>query len=594
MIISKKYHKVSGVSQITPERRTFMVKKETKAIKRVRTLLRVSSHQQLEADGDLKLQRQIVSDYVDQHEDWESDGKEYFEGGISAYKNSAEDRAALQEAYKDAENKEYDVLVIYKDDRLGRQMLSTMQYIMALKVLGVDVYTVKDGCISPEADDIMGLIMLALRYGSAQKSSSDTGMRVKDTAQKLAAVGKFMGGKPPYGYRLENSGELSKHGRLLKTLVICPDEAEIVQYMYRLSLNMEFGSVKIAKILNENEKYRQLAPDKKNWRGETITSILTNPIYSGRTAYKRREKINGKYRTLDSKDWIIAKEPNEIIRIIDDDTWNRVQDKRALRAGKYTKKLENQNVTVISRNDGMLPLIDILHCGYCGCKMVNGSKYNYWTVKDTGERRTSKIPIYKCNQAWQGVPHDKTKQFRADKVDPVVFNVLSEYIDKLQENEDIFQLINQKQNEEKRRKESELAKEQKKLDKIRNGIAVMKSKIPEAITGNYALTIEELMSAVRTHEKQEQEQQDKINQIKTELEHSSVSVKEWEEIHQKLPTWKEIFQNTDVSRKRVLVNKLIERIDIRKDNINIRFKINLDEFLQSRMCMDYGVPKQRI
>lgn len=594
MIISKKYHKVSGVSQITPERRTFMVKKETKAIKRVRTLLRVSSHQQLEADGDLKLQRQIVSDYVDQHEDWESDGKEYFEGGISAYKNSAEDRAALQEAYKDAENKEYDVLVIYKDDRLGRQMLSTMQYIMALKVLGVDVYTVKDGCISPEADDIMGLIMLALRYGSAQKSSSDTGMRVKDTAQKLAAVGKFMGGKPPYGYRLENSGELSKHGRLLKTLVICPDEAEIVQYMYRLSLNMEFGSVKIAKILNENEKYRQLAPDKKNWRGETITSILTNPIYSGRTAYKRREKINGKYRTLDSKDWIIAKEPNEIIRIIDDDTWNRVQDKRALRAGKYTKKLENQNVTVISRNDGMLPLIDILHCGYCGCKMVNGSKYNYWTVKDTGERRTSKIPIYKCNQAWQGVPHDKTKQFRADKVDPVVFNVLSEYIDKLQENEDIFQLIKQKQNEEKRRKESELAKEQKELDKIRNGIAVMKSKIPEAITGNYALTIEELMSAVRTHEKQEQEQQDKINQIKTELEHSSVSVKEWEEIHQKLPTWKEIFQNTDVSRKRVLVNKLIERIDIRKDNINIRFKINLDKFLQSRMSMDYGVPKQRI
>ncbi len=592
MIISKKYHKVSGVSQISPERRrTFMVKKETKAIKRVRTLLRVSSHQQLEADGDLKLQRQIVSDYVDQHEDWESDGKEYFEGGISAYKNSAEDRAALQEAYKDAENKEYDVLVIYKDDRLGRQMLSTMQYIMALKVLGVDVYTVKDGCISPEADDIMGLIMLALRYGSAQKSSSDTGMRVKDTAQKLAAVGKFMGGKAPYGYRLENSGELSKHGRLLKTLVICPDEAEIVQYMYRLSLNMEFGSVKIAKILNENEKLRQLAPDKKNWRGETITSILTNPIYSGRTAYKRREKINGKYRTLDSKDWIIAKEPNETIRIIDDDTWNRVQDKRALRAGRYTKKLENQNVTVISRNDGMLPLIDILHCGYCGCKMVNGSKYNYWTIKDTGERRTSKIPIYKCNQAWQGVPHDKTKQFRADKVDPVVFNVLSEYIDKLQENEDIFQLINQKQNEEKRRKESELAKEQKELDKIRNGIAVMKSKIPEAITGNYALTIEELMSAVRTHEKQEQEQQDKINQIKTELEHSSVSVKEWEEIHQKLPTWKEIFQNTDVSRKRVLVNKLIERIDIRKDKINIRFKINLDEFLQSRMSMDYGVPE---
>ena len=35
--------------------------------------------------------------------------------------------------------------------------------------------------------------MLTMRYGMAQKSSSDTGMRVKDTAQKLVQQGKFMG-----------------------------------------------------------------------------------------------------------------------------------------------------------------------------------------------------------------------------------------------------------------------------------------------------------------------------------------------------------------------------------------------------------------
>ena len=574
-----------------------MVRKETAAIKqartllRVRILLRVSSDQQLEADGDLKVQRNLVFDYIGKKEDWCFDGKEYFEGGVSGYKNSIEERDALQEAYKDAKNKEYDILVVYKDDRIGRRMWEIGAYIMALKSLGVDVYTVKDGCISPETNDIMGQMMLALRYGNAQKSSSDTGMRVKDTAQKLVAGGKFMGGKAPYGYRLENSGEVSKHGRLLKKLMVCPNEAEIVKHIYHLSLNMEFGSVKIAKILNENETYRQLSPNRENWQGGTITSILTNPVYSGRVAYKRRERINGAYRTLDSKDWIIANEPNETIRIIDDNTWNRVQEKRALRADRYTKKLENQDVKVISRNDGMLPLIDILHCGYCGCKMVNGSKYNYWTIKDTGERRTSKIPIYKCNQEWQGVPHDKTKQFRADKVDPVVFKVLSEYIDKLQENENIFQLINQKQNEEKKRKESELAREKKALEKIRNEIASMNDKIPEAVTGSYALSLEKLMSVIEEHEMLEQAQLDKINQIKTEIEQSSVTMNDWEEIHQKLPTWKEIFLNADVSRKRVLVNKLIERIDIRKDNINLRFKIDLNEFLHSRMSMDYEVSK---
>ena len=196
-----------------------------------------------------------------------------------------------------------------------------------------------------------------------------------------------------------------------------------------------------------------------------------------------------------------------------------------------------------------------------------------------------------CNQAWQGVPHDKTKQFRADEVDGIVFEVLSDYIEKLQEKEDIFQLINQKQSEEKRKKESELAKEKKELEKIRNELDFMNCKIPEAMTGSYAMSLEKLMSVIEEHEMREQAQNDKVNQIKAEIEQSSVSAKEWEEIHRKLPTWKEIFQNADVSRKRVLVNKLIERIDIRKDNINIRFKINLDEFLQSRMSMDYGVSK---
>ncbi len=563
-----------------------MVQKRTMATKRVRILLRVSSNQQLEADGDLNIQRQLVLDYIDQQEDWIFDGKEYFEGGISGYKNPVRDRAALQEAYKDAQKKEYDILVTYKDDRIGRRMWETGFYIMTLKNVGVDIYTVKDGCISPEANDIMGQLVLALRCGNAQKSSSDTGMRVKDAASKLAAEGRFMGGKAPYGYILENSGNLSKHGRLLKKLTVCPEKAEIVKRIYGLSLNMEFGSAKIAKILNGNEKCRRLSPNGENWKGGTITSILTNPVYSGRVAYRRREKINEKYRTLEMKDWSIAHKPNEEIRIIDDDTWNRVQEKRALRAGKYTKKPENQNATVIGRNDGMLPLIDILHCGYCGCKMGNGSKYNYWTIKDTGERRTSRIPIYRCQNAHQGVPHDPFKQIRADKIDGIVFRQLSDYIGRLQENEDILELIVQKQNEEKRKKEKELLKEQKQLEKIRYELASMNSKIPEAVTGRYDLTLNKLMSVIEEHEKREQAQLDKLNQIKAKQEKSSVSEKEWGELCKKLPTWKDLFQNADVSVKRILANTLIQRIQIRKNHINIRFKIDLNEFLHPRGSMD--------
>lgn len=546
-------------------------------MKRVRMLLRVSSNQQLEADGDLSVQRQLVKDYISNQPDWQLDEKEYFEGSNSGYKNAVVDRNILQEALQDAKAKEYDILVVYKDDRIGRRMWEIGAYVMSLKSFGVDIYTVKDGCISPESDDIMGQMMLALRYGNAQKSSSDTGMRVKDTAQKLVQKGKFMGGKAPYGYKLELSGEVSKHGRALHHLVVVPEQAEVVKYIYELSLHKEFGATKISKILNEHEIYKYRAP-RDIWKSGTIVSILTNPVYAGYTAYKRRERVDGRYHRLDSKDWIFAEKPDTEIAIIDENMWNQVQDTRKQRADKYIKSLENQNVTVIRRNSGMLALIDVLHCGYCGRKMTNGSKYNYWTIKDTGERRTSKIAIYKCPNAWNGIPHEKTKQYRADQIEPVVFEALAEYIGKLQENEDVFTQIEENQSRQKAVKQSELDKEQSELENIQQKISVMENNIPNAMTGDYPLSLEELAGIIRKHKELEQKHKRIVEERKAELDAMKVSMDDWENIRSKIPTWQDVFWNADTTTKRVLVNKLIERIDITKDSVNIRFKINLNDF----------------
>lgn len=546
-------------------------------MKRVRMLLRVSSNQQLEADGDLSVQRQLVKDYISNQSDWQLDEKEYFEGSNSGYKNAVADRNILQEALQDAKAKEYDILVVYKDDRIGRRMWEIGAYVMSLKSFGVDIYTVKDGCISPESDDIMGQMMLALRYGNAQKSSSDTGMRVKDTAQKLVQKGKFMGGKAPYGYKLELSGEVSKHGRALHHLVVVPEQAEVVKYIYELSLHKEFGATKISKILNEHEIYKDRAP-RDIWKSGTIVSILTNPVYAGYTAYKRRERVDGRYHRLDSKDWIFAEKPDTEIAIIDENMWNQVQDTRKQRADKYIKSLENQNVTVIRRNSGMLALIDVLHCGYCGSKMTNGSKYNYWTIKDTGERRTSKIAIYKCPNAWNGIPHEKTKQYRADQIEPVVFEALAEYIGKLQENEDVFTQIEENQSRQKAVKQSELDKEQSELENIQQKISVMENNIPNAMTGDYPLSLEELAGIIRKHKELEQKHKRIVEERKAELDAMKVSMDDWENIRSKIPTWQDVFWNADTTTKRVLVNKLIERIDITKDSVNIRFKINLNDF----------------
>jgi hypothetical protein len=77
----------------------------------------------------------------------------------------------------------------------------------------------------------------------------------------------------------------------------------------------------------------------------------------------------------------------------------------------------------------------------------------------------------------------------------------------------------------------------------------------------------------------------------------TVSLDEWDDLKMKIPTWQDVFLNADTATKRVLVNRLIQRIDIKKDEIIIRFKINLDEFFprpivnQPRMNGDHDVPK---
>ena len=547
-------------------------------MKKVRILLRVSSSQQLEPDGDLSVQRELVKDYVKKYEDWQLDAKEYFEGSNSGYKNSVADRNVLQEALQDAQAKEYDILVAYKDDRIGRRMWEIGSYVMALKKFGVDIYTVKDGCISPETDDTMGQMMLALRYGNAQKQSADTGMRVKDTAQKLVQKGKFMGGKAPYGYRLELSGEISKHGRALHHLVIVPEKAEVVRYIYDLSLNKEYGSAKIAKVLNGHETYKDLAPN-DTWKSGTITSILTNPIYAGHTAYKRRELINGQYHRLDSRDWITSFDANENITIIDEDTWNKTQERRKCRGDKYIKASEHKDVNVIRRNDGMLALIDVLYCGYCGSKMTNGSKYNYWTIKDTGEKRASKIAVYKCQKAWQGEPHDKNRQIRADTMEPIVLESIAEYIEKLQENESIFHEIKNNQNQEKKRRQADLKKEKQNLFSIQEKIHIMEENIPNAMTGDYPLSLEELAEMIKKYKEQARQQQEVVTLKEMELKNTSVTIDEWEDKKNKIPTWQDVFLNADVATRRVLVNKLVERIDVKKTEVVIRFKINRNDFI---------------
>lgn len=160
--------------------------------KKVRTLLRVSSRQQLR-DNDIPIQRAEAEQYILSRPDWQFD-KEYMEKAVSAYKNGVEDRKVLQEIMADAQKHEFDVLLTYMSDRIGRQEEYSF-YVAALNKLGIEVWTIKDGQL--KTSDHVDKLLNYIRFWQNEGESKKTGMRVRDHQIELVKSGKFVGGKAP-------------------------------------------------------------------------------------------------------------------------------------------------------------------------------------------------------------------------------------------------------------------------------------------------------------------------------------------------------------------------------------------------------------
>ena len=100
------------------------------------TLYRVSTSGQVIKD-DIPMQKEACHQYAEE-KGWHIE-KEFYEKGVSGFKVSADDRDQIQDLLRAAKNKEFDVLLIYKLDRLGRIEHETPLVLQAFINLGVDV-----------------------------------------------------------------------------------------------------------------------------------------------------------------------------------------------------------------------------------------------------------------------------------------------------------------------------------------------------------------------------------------------------------------------------------------------------------------------
>lgn len=536
-------------------------------VKRVRTLLRVSSKQQLH-DDDIPVQRAEAQAYIAMRPDWKFDS-EYIEKAVSAYKNGVQDREILQQILEDAKDREFDVLLAYMSDRIGRQE-EYSTYVATLNSLGIEVWTIKDGQLKTEehVDKLLNYIRFWQNAGESEKTSK----RVRDTQRELIKSGKFLGGKAPYGYELIPSGEISNHGRLLKKPVIVEEHAGIVRKIYNLAVYQGYGFEKIAKSLNEEG----IPPmEATKWRACTIASILKNPIYMGYPCIGRRVN-HGSFTRLDRRDWTYSEKQVQELVIIPPQLWEKAQEIREARKIKIntskdaSSKLYEEQYNVPFSTKGKLALIGMVYCGYCGKRLKNGSYANHWTTK-AGEKKISFTGRYICPEKCR-----ERSCYSQSYLEEIVFDVAESYMERLK-NIDIYKEVEKMYSEKSQNTEKELQKSQKEQKKLQQDIATLEEKIPEAIRGDYYFSAEKLASIIKEKQQNLLELEQKIREREEKLVENKLQANGLIKNMDRLPNWKEEFRGADVSAKQMILATIIDRIEVTDNNIRIKFKIRFGE-----------------
>jgi hypothetical protein len=183
---------------------------------------------------------------------------------------------------------------------------------------------------------------------AAQSQREVVRSRHRTTAAMTAQTveqGRFLGGRPPYGYRLVDAGPHPNRahaawGRRCRQLAPDPVTAAHVRWMFgqRLAGHSVAG---IARELNERGVLCPSAVDPERnrhrtgqgWNLRSVAVILANPRYTGRQVWSRQRSLPGEGRSTTAGEWAVSRTQVHPA-LVSEAEFVAVQQRRAPRRGK--------------------------------------------------------------------------------------------------------------------------------------------------------------------------------------------------------------------------------------------------------------------
>lgn len=196
----------------------------------------------------------------------------YIEEGESAKDLN---RPQLQRMLTDAKDGLFDVVLVYRLDRLTRTVRDLYKLLDTLESNGVKF---KSATELYDTTTAMGKLFITLVAALAEWELDNLRERVRFGMEQLVRQGKWHGGPVPYGYTWD--GDM---------MHIVENEALVLRELRRVYMSGEgFGAT--ANILNVTGYLR----GDTTWSVQSVEYALSNPIYSGKIRYGGKNK-KGKY-----------------------------------------------------------------------------------------------------------------------------------------------------------------------------------------------------------------------------------------------------------------------------------------------------------
>lgn len=263
--------------------------------------IRVSTLYQVDKDS-LPMQRQDLVSYCRLM--LNTDDYEVFEDAGYSGKNT--DRPRFQEMMSKLRSKRFTHLLVWKIDRISRNLLDFSAMYKELKDLGVTFVSKNEQFDTSTA---MGEAMLKIILVFAELERNMTSERVLATMISRASNGLWNGGNVPFGYSYDAElGEFS----------IVENEARLIRLIYD-QYEESKSLTQVARLLN-GRGYRSRAGNE--WSPTAVSQILNNIFYCGHYRYNVCSDANHS-KIKDESKWVTVADHHPAI--ITDDQRQRVQ-----------------------------------------------------------------------------------------------------------------------------------------------------------------------------------------------------------------------------------------------------------------------------